>query len=262
MKNTALILGIIVLVFCGIIWLKNGGKLVNQPEVNAPVVEQSVNPQTKSVEVRDSTSTYTVEVKYPEFSGLSNSEAQKAANDSLKKQMEEDIASFKKDVADNSVEGFDLPPSAFQVGYEVIYLTDSVASIKLSTYYYIAGMAHPNSFYSAFNYDFKDNKEISLADFFNLGSNYLATLSSMSAEYLKEKLTADGYYIENFVSVGTEPKADNFSTFVFDKDKITLIFNNYQVAPYVAGPQQFEVSYDKVSELNNQSGLIKLIKNI
>jgi len=263
MKNTALILGIIILIFCGAVWLKNGGKLVNQPVVNAPVVEQNVGPQVKSVEIKDSTSTYTVDVKYPEFSGLFNSGAQTTANGLLSAWMEKNIADFKKDVANNFIVGEpDLPPSALQVDYEIIYLTDSVASVKLSNYYYLAGMAHPNSFYSVLNYDFKNNKEILLADFFNADSDYLSTLSFISVEFLKEKLTTDGYYMEDFVKVGTEPKTDNFSTFVFDGNKITLIFNVYQVAPYVAGPQQVDVSYDKVAELNNQSYLIKLIKNI
>ncbi len=263
MKNTALILGILILIFCGAVWLKNGGKLVNQSAVNAPAVEQGVTPQTKTVEVKESTSTYTVDVKYPEFSGLSSSVPQNAANGLLKTRIEGDIVDFKKDVAENFIVGEpDLPPSAFQMDFEVVYLTDNVASVKLGSYYYITGMAHPNSYYSVFNYDFKNNKEILLADFFNPGSDYLLALSAASAEYLREKLTADGYYLENFVEVGTEPKADNFSSFVFDKDKITLIFNVYQVAPYVAGPQQVEVYYDKVSELNNQSDLIKLIKNI
>lgn len=261
MKNTALILGILILVFCGVIWLKNGGKLVNQPE--ATPSEVNVTPQAEQVEIKESTSTYTVDVKYPEFSGLSSSISQNAANGLLKTRTEGSISDFKKDVAENFIVGEpDLPPSALQIDYEVVYLTDSVASVKLSSYYYLAGMAHPNSYYSVFNYDFKDNKEIFLADFFNPGSDYLLALSTTSAEYLKEKLTADGYYLEDFVEVGTEPKADNFLTFVFDKDKITLIFNVYQVAPYVAGPQQVEVYYDKVSELNNQSNLIKLIKNI
>ena len=262
MKNTALILGVIVLIFCGAVWLKNGGKFVNQPVVNLPVVDQKTSPQTKSIEINDSTSTYTVDIKYPEFSDLSNSEAQKTANDLFKKGIDQNIADFKKDVADNSIKEPDLPPSSLQIDYEVVYLTDNVTSVKLSSFYYIAGMAHPNSFYSVFNYNFKSNKEILLPDFFNLNSDYLTVLSGIFVKDLIEKLTPTGYYVEDFVKVGTEPKVDNFSTFVFSKDKITFIFNVYQVAPYVAGPQLVDVFYDKVAEFNNQSDLIKLIKNI
>jgi len=262
MKNTALILGVIVLIFCGAVWLKNGGKLVNQPVVNVPVVKQKISPQTKMIQINDSTSTYTIDIKYPEFSELSNSEAQKTANDLFEKRIDENVVDFKKDVVDNSIKEIDLPPSSLQMDYEVIYLTNNMVSVKLSSFYYIAGMAHPNSFYSVFNYDFKSNKEILLSDFFNLNSDYLTVLSGIFVKDLTEKLTLTGYYIEDFVKVGTESKIDNFSTFFFDKDKITFIFNVYQVAPYVAGPQLVDVFYDKVAEFNNQSDLIKLIKNI
>jgi len=212
----------------------------------------------KAVEIKESTDQYAVDVKYPEFSGFSNLESQASANSLLKSKIEENIAGFKADVVELSIGDSNLPPSALQMGYEIIYLSEDLASLKISNYSYVAGMAHPNSFYSVFNYDFKNNREISLADFFNSGSGYLGNLSSLCLEELKKIISPD-YYNDDFVKMGTEPKTDNFSTFVFDKEKITFIFNVYQIGPYALGPQMVDIFYDKMAEFNNQSELVKLI---
>ena len=37
---------------------------------------------------------------------------------------------------------------------------------------------------------------------------------------------------------GADPKPENYNVFLVGKDKVTFIFNNYQVAPYAAGHQE------------------------
>ena len=47
---------------------------------------------------------------------------------------------------------------------------------------------------------------------------------------------------------GALPKPENYQTFVVGADSVTFIFQEYQVAPYAAGPQ--EVSLPRVNELH------------
>jgi hypothetical protein len=44
-----------------------------------------------------------------------------------------------------------------------------------------------------------------------------------------------------FFEEGVRATAQNFGTFRIGRQDVTFVFNNYQVAPYAAGPQ--EVSF-------------------
>ncbi|MBU3896153.1 DUF3298 and DUF4163 domain-containing protein [Patescibacteria group bacterium] len=174
----------------------------------------------------EETENYIIYIELPLF--LNREKANSILQDVFVKELEQ----FKSEVA----EGL----SSFRVDYEVISLSNKSASIRFSKDHYTAGAAHPNFYYSVFNYDFQTEKEISLEDL--LGGGYLPRLSEVSREKLKEKLDS-AYYLEDFVNPGTEPKVENFSAFNFNEDKLIINFSPYQVGPYALGPQIIEIPW-------------------
>lgn len=200
----------------------------------------------REARITDETTQYKISVSYPEFYNSGDASREAAANGAIKSQVEKSIAAFK----DYAREAEDFSPeikSELEIKFRVVYLTASVASIQMSEYTYIEGAAHPLGNYWPFNYNFKDNKEIGLGDLFKSGSNYLVKLSQLSQESLKNELGES--YDPSAVEFGTAPKSENFSVFVFNRDKLVIIFNPYAVAGYAAGSQTVEFSYEKLGEI-------------
>lgn len=211
-----------------------------------------VAPIIKDVEEDEKTDTYEVQVKYPEFQG---SDSFSTPNDFIKKEFQKNIADFTKDTEENFIAEVGAS-SYFQVDYEVVMFTGEVASIRFKTDYYVAGMAHPNSYYESFNYDLKNNKQILLADLFSPGSDYLSVLSNLSRESLKIQMDP-GYFSEDFVNPGTEPKEENFPVFNFTKDKLIITFNPYQVGPGAVGAQFIEIPFNELVDALGRGEVIK-----
>lgn len=260
-KITLIVIAIVILAL--LIWL--GASLLKTKSIeqvnNPPENETSTvtTPTVKEVSINTATENYEINVKYPEIQGTANTQSQIDANKLIKKITDEGIQSFKDDVKKNATKDFTLK-STLKMSYEVSYLTDAVVSLKFDIYYYIAGAAHSTDYSSGFNYNLKDNKSIALEDLFNADSDFLSTLSTICAEDLKIQLTTKKYYEENIVKAGLAPRAENFAEFVFDKTGLTMIFNIYQVAPYAAGTQLVKILYGKLSKINDNSELLKLIK--
>lgn len=209
-------------------------------------------PTIKDIEINEKTDKYEIQVKYPELQGSSTFSD---LNNFITEKFQKSIDDFKKDEGQNFIAEVGAP-SYFQIGYEAIMLAEKVVSIRFGADYYVAGMAHPNIYYESLNYDLINDKQISLADLFNPGSDYLTVLSNFSRETLKTLISPD-YYSEDFVLPGTEPTLENFQVFNFTKDKIVITFNPYQVGPWVIGPQFVEIPFSELVDIINQDGIIK-----
>ena len=223
-------------------------------------------PEVKEVKIEEDTPQYHIAASYPEFHNLGDPIRETAANNLIKSKVQQSIDSLKS----ASEEAIEISPeikSELQLDYEVVHINSSVASIKMRESTYVEGAAHPLGIFWPFNYNFKDNKEIALADLFKPGSNYLEVLSNLSREILEGPLYDYEYYDEEAVKFGTAPEPENFSTFFLARDKLIIIFNVYQISPYAVGPKIIEIPYEELNEppdgrvsIINQEGLIKLIR--
>ena len=214
-------------------------------------------PEIREVKITEETSEYKINVVYPELRNLGDSSREEAANRVLKAKVDQSIAAL-KDASREAAEFSPKVKSEIQIDYEVVNANPWVASIKLRESTYVEGAAHPIGIFWPFNYNFKDNKEIALADLFKPGSNYLEVLSDIASEDLKNQLKE--YYTEEVLEVGTAPQSENFSTFFLAKDKLVIVFNVYSVAPYAAGSQTVEIPYDELSAFINPEGVIQLAR--
>jgi len=130
-----------------------------------------------------------------------------------------------------------------EMSYEVIQANTDFVSV-LVRYGGYQGGAHGYENTVSFNYDIKNKKMMTLADLFPNDATYLETISSFSESNLIAMFKAkegterlDDFFVE-MIETGTMAKVDNYKVFTFTDDVITLYFGEYQVAPYVYGPQK------------------------
>ena len=125
--------------------------------------------------------------------------------------------------------------------------------------WYMRGAAHPYHSIAVYVYDYQQKKLVTATDFFKKDSNYLSLLSKLSQEDLltQSKIGDMGFmYDKEMVETGTSPTKENFSKLLPMKDGLVIYFDEYQVAPYAAGPQQVVIPYAKLKDLIDAEGVL------
>ena len=251
-KKTLIIILIILLVATSGFFIYRNWLIKVFSDYQSQVNLSQITPEINDVLISEDNDKYEIDVKYPTFKGLPNSDS---LNEFLGEKFQNNVNVFKADVDENSIEEVGVP-SQLQIGYEVVFFTSNAVSVRFNTLYYVAGMAHPNAYYESLNYDFNNGKEILISDLFNLGSDYLAELSNISRDTLKKQIEVD-YYFDDFVIPGTEAVEENFTVFNFDKEKLMITFNPYQVGPWALGAQFVEIPFSQLQGFNAQNDFLK-----
>lgn len=125
------------------------------------------------------------------------------------------------------------------------YKTSKISSVIFSIATDTGG-AHGNLIIKTLNFDTTGHL-IEIGSLFKPESNYLTRLSDLSRPKLKENLkdAIGEWYLD-----GTTPSTDNFASFYLKDDStLVIIFQPYQVAPWVAGTP--EVSFSITNELSD-----------
>jgi hypothetical protein len=141
-----------------------------------------------------------------------------------------------------------LPPDVTSkntlfINYHVPYHTLKVTSILFDVSIYDRGAAHPRNSNTSFN--FIDGNLANLKDLFISDSNFLVLFSEVSREDLVKKDLPDLEWVQK----GTAPIHDNYKVWYFTPLGISLVFGNYQVAPYVFGNQVVDISKEKMNKI-------------
>ena len=194
----------------------------------------------------------TIEVDKPVLSG--DAALVDAFNMAVDTIIADTAGSFKSDILQYQT-GEDLPPeiadlgSYMDVGYQFFTPTESVLSIAFGVDWYSAGAAHPNSYSRTLNYDLHSGTVLALADLFKSDAQYLEALSAYSVKVLTEKGTL-------MFPDGAEPTEQNYQNWNLTPDGLLITFDDYQVAPHVAGPQQVIVPYAELTDLIDPDGVL------
>lgn len=158
---------------------------------------------------------------------------------------------FKNDVIANAT----VPPiaagSSIEVQYTLIGQRGSIWSFKYDIYFYFDGAAHPGSYSLAINYDLGNGRELTLADLFQPGSNYLQVI----ADYCKAELLSRDSVFESFIS-GADPTTENYARWNLSNEGLVITFDEYQVAPYAAGRQLVTIPYSAMESIANPNGIL------
>lgn len=145
------------------------------------------------------------------------------------------------------------------ITFNIARRTDDFVSVLVNGSSYTGG-AHPNPLVASFVLHLSDNKLVNVGDLFADSDAALKILSDESRRQLEGRFDAqlrdqlgEGAALapslkdmRDWVERGTEPKPENFATFLVDglESKaigLTLVFPPYQVAAYVDGAPQVEV---------------------
>ena len=153
----------------------------------------------------------------------------------------------------------DIPPvsdplSFYQIQYTTPLVSGKVISVLFQVHFYYAGAAHPNSYYTAFNYDLTQHKMLDLNELFVPGANYLTTLSNYCTGQLQATL-GDAFFAE-----GATPQAENFKTWNLSLDGLEFTFDPYQVGPYAYGVQKVIIPFSELKSITAPDGLLNQFK--
>lgn len=136
------------------------------------------------------------------------------------------VAQFRAHAQELNDEG--TPP--WELNLEgTLYSNGATISMLWNHYEYIGG-AHGGIILSSQNHVLPGGEPLTLADIFPHKEKALKIISELSRKkLLAQDLPAD------MVTMGTEPKEENFCTFVLGNNDITFYFSPYQVAPFSEG---------------------------
>lgn len=145
--------------------------------------------------------------------------------------------------------------SFFDAGYILVYQRGDLWSLKFNFNGYADGAAHPYHYSMTLNYDLEQGRELSLGDLFAEDTDYLKALSRYCIAELSQR---DIGFFGGFER-GAEPTPDNYRNWNIAADGLIITFDEYQVAPYAAGPQTVTVPYSELKPLINQQGPLVVV---
>jgi hypothetical protein len=139
--------------------------------------------------------------------------------------------------------------STLNVKYTLVSQIKDLWSFKFDFDFYSDGAAHPGLNSITLNYDLAQGKELALSDLFLPNSDYLGVISRYCVNELGKQPFFDSAFAE-----GAKPTAENYRNWNLTPDGLMITFDEYQVAPYAAGPQTVNVPYSELKSLTNPQG--------
>lgn len=175
---------------------------------------------------------FIIDVKYPAAPAGGTHDT---FNQLSKSKVDVVINEFKTQVAANGViTDMTSITNSLYIDYKIVRNAKGIISVRFTNSVYFAGAAHPNNFSSVLNFDFNTGLEIQLSEVFKPGVDYLTTLSNYCKRVLQRRGTL------NFPE-GADPKPENYKIWNMGMRNLVITFDQYQVAPYAAGPQECQV---------------------
>lgn len=184
----------------------------------------------KTVSIQQETPTAIINIKYPQ--GFSHPSINKA----VLKLINDARESFGKPDPTQADLPKDLPgKNSLNIDYKIMYQEKKAVSIFFSFSLYSRGAAHPANTVKIVN--FLDGKPVLMGDLFKANTPYLTTIASYCHTILQKKQLSD----EKWLNDGTQAVAKNYQNWYFTPFGVAVVFDTYQVAPYVSGPQTVQV---------------------
>lgn len=140
--------------------------------------------------------------------------------------------------------------SFLDVTYNLLLQKGDLFSIKFDFSFYSSGAAHPGSYSITVDYDLGQGRELALEDLFLPNSDYLEVISSYCISDLKRQNPG----VDDPFLQGAAPTPENYRSWNITSDGLLITFDEYQVAPYAAGPQKVIILYGVLQSLINPQG--------
>ena len=203
------------------------------------------------------TDALSVNVAYPIIPGDAPEIAR--ANALIREDISKRIQSFEQDAKESASLGIGLPQEVKStvVGSPAIEArNERYVALFMGMEWYLRGAAHPSHSIDTYVFDYEQKRLVN-NDFFR--GEYLVLLSTLAREDLRNQSASGdlGFVVDvSLLEEGTEPRIENFRRILPLSDGLAIYFEEYQVAPYAAGPQQVVIPYEKLKEIINPDGVL------
>ncbi len=169
--------------------------------------------------------------------------------DAVEKEVRGSIAEFKSGNDFSKMDKEELALLGFFEGrqYALIITYQGYHTKKFLTHrldiYTDTGGAHGGTEVRTFTYDAKG----SLVTFMQLlQEGKLAPFASFIQQKLKNDATMIDRIMVDWLSEGAGPHPPNFASFAFDQDVLRIIFQQYQIGPYVSGIIELQIPFTEL----------------
>lgn len=221
---------------------------------------QTMNVEYKTISDNNSEMQYTVTATYPSINfgpdalmGVRGIEQD--INNFFDKTINGIIQNFIKQVSDLPEKTINGTGSSLQITGQGWISNGTLFSSELTTFNNVAGMAHPMTTKSAFNFLNNGEGPLKLSDLFLSDTDYPKYISDYCINNLRTYAQKEGYTnIDDMIVGGASPDAKNFSEWTIKNDSLNIIFNPYQVAPYVFGIQTVSIPLSSMTTLIDPKG--------
>lgn len=223
-----IVLLVLVLIYDGAIALYN----YFVPRVSTlPDIDMSPIP-IQDKQIKDETDTYTINIIYPETN-------QDFINQDINNFIYKEIANFKQAITlqTNPVEA-NWQYTLF-IRYDTVYNERTIVSFKFEIEQFLGG-AHPTHLIVAKNYNWF-LKRIYTIDTAIPNQETLDKIAKVALDYFQNMPKDWELFPE-----GLAPKIENYQTFNMTPDSCIFYFQEAQIAPYSAGPQQIEIKWSEI----------------
>ncbi|HMV28393.1 MAG TPA: DUF3298 domain-containing protein [Anaerolineales bacterium] len=224
-----------------------------EAQTASAALSSGLTVQSSPVEEAGTEPPYTIKAQVPYLQGSDDARVQ-SFNAYLKQIVQNEIDGFKT----NTLAYASTPPmvngSSLEIQYSVLGQRGDIWSIQFLVYFYADGAAHPGHYSISVNYDLANSREVTLDELFLPGSDYLTTLADIS----KAELATRDIGFESF-STGADPLPENYTRWNLSNEGFLVItFDEYQVAPYAAGPQTVTIPVSQLQTIVNPNGVLPL----
>jgi len=224
--------------------------VVVQTATSAPTISQQVTLVPETLNETNQTPPFTITAQTPQLSG-SDDPRLTAFNQRLKELVNQEVEMWRQSFLQNTFPTV-TNGSFLEANYTLLSQIEDLWSFKFDFHFYSDGAAHPGSYSITLNYDLAQGRELALADLFTPNSNYLEAISRYCIAELGKQEFFDGAFTE-----GAQPTLENYRNWNITPDGLMITFDEYQVAPYAAGPQMVTVPYSELRGLIHPKGVLK-----
>ena len=212
----------------------------------AAMGEPRTERSAKAVHITQEGPSVKIDASYPR---LGSGAAAAAGERVLAAVVDEEIASFRKAYLELLQQGgHQGPPWELGIDYDDVYTAPRFWAVGLASYSYTGG-AHGGVQHLPVVIDRRSGQRVPPAGLFRNGSAWLERLAAYSYQQLSghEPFSAD----DDWLRQGTAPTADNYRKLLPLADGLHVVFEQYQVGPYVIGSHEVTVPYAQLSGLLN-----------
>ena len=212
-----------------------------------PLLSQQVILVPQALNETNQTPPFTITAQTPQLTG-SDDPRVTAFNVRLNELVSKEVNTFRQSFLQNTAPSV-TNGSFLDVTYSLLSQMGDVWSFKFDFHFYSDGAAHPGRYTITLNYDLGQGRELALADLFLPNTNYLEVISKDCIAELSKQPFFEGPFAE-----GAQPTPENYRNWNITNDGLLITFDEYQVAPYAAGPQTVVVPYRELQGMLNPQG--------